>query len=183
MKDRRGFTILELVIALVIVAILVTIGGSNLQGWLSHSSALGLQREILSACNEARTRSVASSLQHRLLFDLGAERATLQRGNAVTGSTAWVNAQNTVTASRGAAIESILYPLGNPSDTAVTSGSFALIFNPNGQVLTQTNPADPTTISPLTQANIRLSAVNDADRATIRLFGWTSKARLLNGWL
>jgi prepilin-type N-terminal cleavage/methylation domain-containing protein len=183
MEDRRGYTILEALIALVVASILVTISWSNLQGWMSHSSALGLQREILSMCNEARTRSMASSLQHRLLFDLNSESATLQRGNAVTGSTVWVNAQSSATASRGAAIESILYPLGNPSDTTVTSGSIAFIFNPNGQVLTQTNPADPNAVSALTQGNIRLSAASDADRATIRLFGWTSKARLFNGWL
>ena len=59
---------------------------------------------------------------------------------------------------------------------------FALLFNPDGEVLVQTNPAG-TTASPLTQANIHLSATNVADRATIRLFGWTSKARLFNGWI
>jgi hypothetical protein len=58
-----------------------------------------------------------------------------------------------------------------------------MIFNPGGQVLIQTDPADSGTISPLTQADVHLSAGKSADRATLRVFGWTSKARILNDWL
>jgi hypothetical protein len=65
----------------------------------------------------------------------------------------------------------------------VNSGTFALVFNPGGQVLTQTDPANDNTILPLNQADVHLAAGSAADQATIRVFGWTSKARLSNGWL
>jgi prepilin-type N-terminal cleavage/methylation domain-containing protein len=178
-RSPAGFTLLENVIVIMILAILVVIGTSNLLSWLRHFGAVDLQRELLSNLNEARTRSLASTFQHRVLIDLGAESVQLQRGNAGNGSTAWVDAAPRLAAAGGAGIETIAYPFGTAGDTVKSSGTFAFIFSPNGQVLTQDN----STISPLTQANIRLAAENDADRATIRLFGWTSKARLFNGWL
>ena len=66
-------------------------------------------------------------------------------------------------------------PLALPS-------SFALVFNADGGVLLQPDPANAATSS-LTEAHVHISATNAADRSTIRLFGWTSKARLENGWL
>ena len=183
MRNRRGYTFIEIAIVLAILSILVIITTTNLQSWVGHYTAVGFQQEFVSQFNEARSRSLASTLQHRLLIDLGAEKVVLQRGNAGTASTAWSDAGVQVTGKWGAAIDTISYPNGTSSDSTVASGTFAFIFNPDGQVLTQTNPASAATIAPLTQANVRLSAYSTGDRATIRVFGWTSKARLLNGWM
>lgn len=178
MKDRRGFTLIEIMIVLVIIGIGVTIATTNFQLWLNHSSGVGFQREFLSQFNEARTRSMASSLQHRLLIDMNAETVVaLQRGNLGTASSGWANATPPVFGSRGAGISDVVC---TPAVTVPTT--FALVFNPDGEVLIQTNPA-ATTASPLTQADIHISATSVADQATIRVFGWTSKARLVNGWL
>jgi hypothetical protein len=145
--------------------------------WQNHYTGVGFQREFLSQCNQARTRSMATSLQHRLLIDMNAESVTLQRGNLGTASSSWENAAQPVVGSRGAGIDNVVC---TPAVTVPTT--FALVFNPDGEVLAQTNPAG-TTASPLTEAYVHISATNLADRATIRVFGWTSKARLANGWL
>jgi prepilin-type N-terminal cleavage/methylation domain-containing protein len=178
MKDRRGFTLIEIMIALAIVGIVGIIATTNFLSWQGHYSAVGFQREFLSRVNEARTRSMATSLQHRLLIDMGAERVTLQRGNlgTGTGSSGWTDVGQTVVGSRGAGIHDIVC---NPTPTSVTSGTFSFIFNPNGQILTQDNAS---TINALTDAKVRLSAGTTVDQTTIRLYGWTSKARLENGW-
>ncbi len=120
---------------------------------------------------------MATSLQHRLLIDQAGETVTLQRGNAGTASNAWVNAVPPVQGSGGAGISDVVC---NPA-LAVPS-TFSFVFNPDGEVLVQDNTAS-TAARPLTQADVHLSAANAADRTTIRLFGWTSKARLVNGWL
>jgi prepilin-type N-terminal cleavage/methylation domain-containing protein len=176
MKDRRGFTLLEIMIVLAIIGIGATIATTNFFLWQNHYSGVGFQREFLSQVNEARTRSMASSLQHRLLIDMNAETVILQRGNFGTASSTWANAAQRVVGSRGAGINDVVC---TPAVTVPTS--FSLVFNPDGEVLVQTNPAG-TTASPLTQADIHISAASVADRATIRVFGWTSKARLFNGW-
>jgi prepilin-type N-terminal cleavage/methylation domain-containing protein len=173
MKDRRGFTLIEIMIVIAIVAIGVTVATTNFFLWQNHYSGVGFQREFLSLFNEARTRAMASSLQHHLLIDMNAGKVTLQRWDPGTG--VWVNAAQPIVGSRGAGI-------GNVECTpAVTvPPTFALMFNPDGEVLLQTNTAG-TTASSLTQADVHISATNVADRATIRVFGWTSRARLLNG--
>lgn len=176
MKDRRGFTLIEVMIVIAIVGIVGVIATTNFQLWQSHYSGVGFQREFLSRVNEARTRSMATSLQHRLLINMNAtaESVTLQRWNLGTGP--WVNASQTVVGSRGAGIDNVV------CTPAVTVPSiFALLFNPDGEVLIQTNTSG-TAASSLAQADVHISATNVADRATIRVFGWTSKARLLNGW-
>jgi prepilin-type N-terminal cleavage/methylation domain-containing protein len=180
MKRRQGFTLIETTIVIAIVAIAVIIATTNFQSWQGHYSAVDFQREFLSQVNEARTRSLSSNLQHRLLIDLDAEKVTLQRGNWGTGSSTWVDSEKQLEATRGAGVNDVT---STPGPLTANSGTRALIFNPGGQVLIQTNTADNTTISPLTQADVHLSADSVADRTTIRLFGWTSRARLYNGWL
>lgn len=179
MRGREGFTLIEIVIALGIVAILATIATTNFQLWLNRSSVVGFQREFLSRVNDARTRAMATSLQHRLRIDMNADTVSLERGDLGTGSTSWVGTGATIEASRGAGINDIACV---PSPSSAPA-SCAFVFNPNGEVLIQTDPSADNTIAPLTQASIHLSAQNPSERATIRLFGWTSKARLLDGWI
>jgi len=176
MKRRQGFTLLETMIVIAIVTIGAIIATSTFQSWFGHYSAVDFQREFLSQINEARTRSLSSNLQHRLLIDLDAGQVTLQRGNAGTGSGTWVNSDQRLEATRGAGVNDIT---STPGPLTANSGTRALIFNPGGQVLIQDN----TTISPLTEAYVHLSANSLVDRTTIRLFGWTSRARLYNGWM
>ena len=177
MKDRRGFTLIEIMIVLAIVGIVGVIATTNFSSWLSHYSGVGFQRELLSKVNEARTRSMGTSLQHRLRIDLATETVVLERGDAGTASGTWTSVAPLAVGTRGAGIHEILC---NPAPALVTPpGTFAFIFNPDGQVLTQDNAA---TVRALTDAKVRLSADSTVDQTTIRLYGWTSKARLENGW-
>lgn len=173
MNGRRGFTLVEIMIAIAIVGIMAVIATTNLFSWQSHYSSVDFQREFLSQVNEARTRSMGTSLQHRLLVDMNTETVTLQRWNLGIGP--WVDAAAPVVGSRGAGISDVVC-----TPTVTVPATFALLFNPDGEVLVQTNTTG-TAASPLTQADIHISAASVADQVTIRLFGWTSKARLVNG--
>ena len=110
---------------------------------------------------------------------MNAETVTLQRGNLGTGTafSDWANAAQPVAGSRGAGISDVVC---TPAVTVPTT--FAFVFNPDGQILIQDNTA-VSTASPLIQADVHISASSVTDQATIRVFGWTSKARLVNGWL
>ena len=177
MGNRRGFTLVEIMIVLSILGIMVIISTSNLMSWLSHSAAVDFQRELLARCNDARTRAIATNRQYRVRIDLGAGTVSLQQGDLGTGSTAWADVGPQVAATRGAGVNEII---ASPAPGTVSPPTtFSFIYNPGGQVLSQDNAA---TIRPLTDAKVRLNADNPADQTTIRLYGWTSKARLENGW-
>ncbi|PJB31274.1 MAG: hypothetical protein CO109_10820 [Deltaproteobacteria bacterium CG_4_9_14_3_um_filter_65_9] len=178
MKDRRGFTLIEIMIALAIVGIVGIMATTNFFSWQRHYNAVGFQREFLSLVNEARTRSMGTSLQHHLRISLSDGSVTLQRWDTALNLWNDVPGKSTKpTTGSGAGINDVVC---TPAVAVPTL--FALLFNPDGEVLVQTNTAG-TTATALTQADVHLSATNVADRATIRLFGWTSKARLDNGWL
>ncbi len=60
----------------------------------------------------------------------------------------------------------------------MSTGNYALVFNPSGEVYGQSDVADDGTITPLTQATISFSGNTANEAASITVFGWTGKARL-----
>ena len=113
MKDRRGFTLLEIMIVIAIVGIMAVVATTNFFSWQSHYSGVGFQREFLSRVSEARTRSIGTSLQHRLRIDLGTETVVLEQGNAGTASGTWVSVAPQVVGTRGAGIHEIAMQSGS----------------------------------------------------------------------
>jgi prepilin-type N-terminal cleavage/methylation domain-containing protein len=177
MKDRRGYTLIEMVIVLAIVAIMATVATTNFFTWQQHYSAVGFQREFLSQCNLAKTRAMSFTRQYRLKIDVTNDNVILQQGNAGTGSANWTDVGQVIAGAKGAGINDVVCV-----PTVTLPAVFALIFNPNGEVLVETDPANSATITPLTSVDVHLVGTSAADQATVRLFGWTSKARLFNGW-
>lgn len=175
MRDRRGFTLIEIIIVVAIIGIMVAIATSNVMLWLDHSAVVDFRNGLLARHNDARTRAMALNRQHRVEIDLDTETVRLQRGNAGTGSASWPTIGVDVRGSRGAGVDKIAYDNG----TTITSGIYSFIFNPGGQVLAQDNSSN---IHPITQAKIHLAGDRPSERTQIRLFGFTSKARLENGW-
>jgi prepilin-type N-terminal cleavage/methylation domain-containing protein len=175
MRNRRGFTLLEIMIVIAIVGIMAIIATTNFFSWQNHYSSVDFQREFLSMFNQARTRTMATNLQHRLLINNSSGTVVTLQSGTLDNVSSWTNVVQPIVGSRGAGIANVVW------DPGTASMPLAFVFDPNGEVLVQTTPSS-TTATSLTQADIHFSAASVADQATIRVFGWTSKARLFNGW-
>ena len=170
MRDHRGFTLLEILIALAIITILSVIGISNFQEWIYQNNASGFRREMLSELQQARIRASSATTRYRLVIDLGDHIATLQ---TLIGST-WSDARPPVRAPFKSRIASVTPSPGS----AVTSGRYAMVFNPSGEVYGQTDIANDNTIAALDNATILLTGASSSDNGSITVFGWTGKSRL-----
>jgi prepilin-type N-terminal cleavage/methylation domain-containing protein len=79
MKDRRGFTLIELVIVLMIAGILAVIAVPNFQGWINHMRFTGFLREVYSGFQDARTRAKTTGIPHEVVVNPGANTVGLRR--------------------------------------------------------------------------------------------------------
>jgi prepilin-type N-terminal cleavage/methylation domain-containing protein len=177
MKDRRGFTLIEILIVIAIVGIGLTLAVTNLQRWVYQTNAHGFQREVFSRLQEARTRASSSGGRHRVVLDLTNGTALLQQ-QPPPPSTTWSDiTRPLVKAPTGSGIASVVTTVGATVST-LTTGARALVFNPSGEAYWQSSITDDTTIALIDNAVILLTGANSQDNASITVFGWTGKARL-----
>lgn len=167
MRSEKGFTLVEIMIVVAIIAIGAFIAGSNIIDWITHNHSVGFQRTIAQTMEEARNRAVSSQRQHRVIIDATGDSVSLERGDKGAGSTTWTKVLPTITAPYRSSIDNVLTTQG-----AVTTNTSA------GTVNITVNPACDT--FPLDLVRIYIS--NDLGEAwTVRVFGWTSRVRVENG--
>jgi prepilin-type N-terminal cleavage/methylation domain-containing protein len=87
MRKNTGFTLMELMVAIAIIAIAASIAIPNIVGWLPTHRLASASRAILSDLQQARLRAVKENTFVTVQFDTGNERYNvfLDNGDGVGG--------------------------------------------------------------------------------------------------
>ncbi len=73
-----GFTLIELIVVLALIAILTAVILPEMRGSLEESVLRSTARSVVAACNSANSRAVASGQAHQLIIDPSAHRYRIE---------------------------------------------------------------------------------------------------------
>lgn len=88
-RDDGGFTLVELLVAIVLFGIVVGLAVAPYSAYRTRQQHIGTARELVAFLRRAQVRSVAEEVQYRVTFT--ASSATMYRANGA----AWTVAQTT----------------------------------------------------------------------------------------
>lgn len=132
LHNRRGFTLLELMVAMALGAILMAISYPSFRDWRQSAAYKEVSRKIASTMLDARSRAVTSNREHRVTLALdnsggnSANTYVMEIGNRSRNSTDWdpvANGSGTLTP--GVEVRGV-------DDCSQLTGTVVVIFTPKG---------------------------------------------------
>jgi type IV pilus assembly protein PilA len=121
MRNRKGFTLMEIMIVLAIVGILAAISIPNITGWVYHLRFSGFLRSVYTEFQEARTRAKTTGLPHEVVVDPVTNAVQLRR------ATDNVSVGSAVTAPETCDIDSGSSVVFKANGTASNSGNVRIV--------------------------------------------------------
>ena len=82
-RTQGGFSVIEVVIAVVVIGITVALGVPRFTGWISAANARAAAREVADAFALARVEAIRTSTDHIVFFAVPALSVTDPAGNAI----------------------------------------------------------------------------------------------------
>jgi prepilin-type N-terminal cleavage/methylation domain-containing protein len=131
--NKKGVTLLELIIVMVIIAIGATLLAPGIGTWIPKFRLRGAARDIVSTMRTAQMRAVSTNMEHQVSFTIGNPNSYILQRN----SGGWINegAPQTLPTGVGIAVSTPNFEF-NPNSTA-TGGNVTLNIQKGGQVIGQ----------------------------------------------
>src|SRR4030042_829050 len=128
--NKRGITLMELVIVMAIIAMGAVLMVPNIAGWLPNYRLRSATRDIVSTMRVAQIKAVTSNVDYRVSFNDGDKSYILQR-QTTSGINVFVDEGSTQDLPSGITYDSITfggdpYVTFKPNSTAVAGGSVVL---------------------------------------------------------
>lgn len=132
--NRKGVTLIELVVVFVIIATGALLLAPNIGAWLPNYRLRSATRDIVSTMRTAQMRAVSNNVQYRVNFnaaEIGAPKSYILQCN--TGGV-WVNDGAIQTLPAGITISSNLFPAGRVvfNANSTSSGGSITLENTKG---------------------------------------------------
>ena len=131
--NKKGVTLLELIIVMVIIAIGATLMVPAIGSWIPHYRLRSATRDIVSTMRTAQMKAISTNTDHRVSFNTANRSYLIQRRDG----TNWVpdGAQQTLPNGVGITISTNNFEF-NPNSTA-TGGNVTLTIRRGAQVIGQ----------------------------------------------
>ena len=127
---RRGFTLLELLILLAVLAIVIAIAALDVRPL--NNEARSAANEVASAVRLTRARAMATTSAHRLVV-AGASELRMEAAIACEDASGWTDETRFATTLSGTAQITELSDTGDPADyVAATAGDVLSCFDARG---------------------------------------------------
>ena len=134
--NKKGVTLIELIVVMVIIAIGATLMAPNIGAWLPNYRLRSATRDLVSTMRTAQMKAVSTNLEYRAYFNTAERKYWIERGNQSSGSTNWVGTDAVDNAAREGALNTL------PSGVTINFNGF-IEFNPdstcNAATITLTN--------------------------------------------
>ena len=148
---KKGVTLIELIVVMVIIGILAAFLAPNIGAWLPNLRLRSAARDIVSTMRTAQMKAVSTNMTYRVSFTQTPPSYVLQYENPPAGSGNWIT--------EGA---SQAFPSG-VSITAITIAGSNAVFNPNS-----TSSSGTVTLQNSKGTQRRLTLTPSTGRVTIQ---------------
>jgi type II secretion system protein H len=117
-SNQQGYTLLELMIVVLIVAVLSTLAVPSSVQWYHDLEFRKTTRELVCMLREAKSRAIRTNLEHRVEYAESNKQYRMTQGNRSNNSTSWIT---------------VVYDWrALPSGVHIDANVHAIQMNPNG---------------------------------------------------